>query len=84
MISLHKSYDTAHDIIHHIIYDHDFLCCYFFNYPDLSDSLREIWNNLPDYSDHSVMHGTIFLKFSDYPNCSVTHGAISLIIRIAS
>jgi len=34
---------------------------YFFNCPDRSDSLRESWNDFPDYSDRSVMHGTIFL-----------------------
>ena len=38
---------------------------YFFNCPDRSDnesdSLRESWNDFPDYSDRSVMHGTICL-----------------------
>ena len=34
---------------------------YFFNCPDRSDSLRESWNDFPDYSDRSVMHGTLFL-----------------------
>ncbi len=34
---------------------------YFFNCRDRSDSLRESWNDFPDYSDRSVMHGTIFL-----------------------
>jgi hypothetical protein len=33
----------------------------FFNCPDRSDSLRESWNDFPDYSDRSMMHGTIFL-----------------------
>jgi hypothetical protein len=28
---------------------------YFFNCPDRSDSLRESWNDFPDYSDRSVM-----------------------------
>jgi len=34
---------------------------YFFNGPDRSDSLHESWNDFPDYSDRSMMHGTIFL-----------------------
>jgi hypothetical protein len=33
----------------------------FFNGPDRSDSLHESWNDFPDYSDRSMMHGTIFL-----------------------